>query len=242
MTTDTRFPELEQQFIVAGCDRLVAVHWALDIETVDSQSHNDMEFYTGNTARRQEFIVGRILAQRGLINLKQLPTPITCGIDREPLWPEGVVGSMTHTGKFAAAVVWLSKTGQRPAGIGIDAEQCGRRNPAIWPTVFTAPEIEYLNQQSPLARDQMATCLFSAKEAVYKAQFPLTRRFIEFEEITLRIPAPTTVDCRTDWLRIEHDIRELDPFHFSVFYYYLGTIVVTGAVALAKSSSLQNGS
>jgi hypothetical protein len=48
---------------------------------------------------------------------------------------------------------------------------------------------------------------------------------------------PAGGDCRKGWLRIEHDIRELDPFHFSGFYYYLGAIVVTGAIALAKSSA-----
>jgi len=241
MTSDTRFPEIERHFIAAGCDGLVAVHVVTRIETIDGQDLGDLEFHANtNPARRQEFIAGRILAQRCLVNLGQQPTLVGRGVDREPLWPDGIVGSIAHTGAFATAVVWVPSVGQRPAGIGIDAEHCGRLDPTVWSTVFTAPEIASLEQENPLGRDLMATCMFSAKEAVYKAQFPLTRRFIEFDEVAVWMHLPSTGDCRKGWLRLEHGIRELDPFHFSVFYYCLGPIVITGAVALAKPASLHH--
>ncbi len=227
--------------MVAGCNQPVAVHVASSSEAIEAHNLGDIEFPVGaDSARRKEFIFGRMLAQRCLVDLGQSPTPIGCGVDREPLWPNGVVGSITHTGSFTAVAVWLPSVGQDSAGIGIDAEHCGRLKKEIWPTVFTAPEIAKLEQESPVERDLAATCMFSAKEAVYKAQFPLTRRFIEFDEVALYMQSPSTGDSRKAWLQLEHGIRELTPFHFSVFYYCLGSIVITGAVVLAKSTALQN--
>ncbi len=242
MTPDTRYPEIEQQFIIAGCDQRVAVHVASSNEAIDGYGFDDPEFPVGaNPARRKEFIAGRVLAQRCLVDLGQPPGLIRCGVDREPLWPNGVVGSITHTGSFTAAAVWLPNMGQDSAGIGIDAEHCGRLNPEVWPTVFTASEIARLDQENRLDKDLMATCMFSAKEGVYKAQFPLTRQFIEFDEVAIWMQSPSTGDRRKGWLRLEHYIRELTPLHFSVFYYCLGSIVITGAVALTEPISLQNG-
>jgi 4'-phosphopantetheinyl transferase EntD len=235
MMPDTRCPEIERQFIVAGCGQRVAVHMASSSEMIDGHDLGDIEFPAqANPARRKEFIAGRTLAQRCLVDLGQPPTPIGCGVDREPLWPNGVVGSIAHTGTFAAAVVWLPniEIEQQTAGIGIDAEHCGRLDPTIWPTVFTPPEIVRLEQEPPLSRDLMATCMFSAKEAVYKAQFPLTRRFLEFDEVAIWMQSPSTGDGHKAGLRLEHDIRELSPFHFSVLYYCFGSIVITGAVVL----------
>lgn len=242
MTTDTRCPELEQAFIAAGCGHSVAVHVASSSEVIDGYELGDLEFPVGtNPARRKEFSSGRILAQRCLTSLGQQLTPIGCGVNREPLWPNGAVGSIAHTGTFTTAVVCLPNKKLQTAGIGIDAELCGRLDADIWPTVFTPPEIESLEQESPLEKNLMATCMFSAKEAVYKAQFPLTRRFIEFDEVAIWMQSPSTGDSRKGWLRLEHDIRELAPFHFSVFYYYLGSIVITGAVILTDPITLQNG-
>lgn len=235
MTTDTRFPEIEQQFILAGCDGLVAVHAASNIQLSDEQACAGLASLTStNPTRQQEFIAGRILAQRCLLDLGQQPTPIGCGIDREPLWPDGIVGSITHTSSFAAAVAWPPPTGERPVGIGIDAEHVGRLDPTIWPTVFTIREIARLNQENPSDRDLIATCMFSAKEAIYKAQFLLTRRFIEYDEVAVWMQMPDSQNYRYGPLGIEHEIAELAPFHFSAFYYCLREMVITGAVAVSK--------
>lgn len=242
MTSDTRSPELEQAFIAAGCGHSVAVHVASSTEAFEEHDLGKLAFPVGaDPARRKEFSAGRMLAQRGFLSLGQPPALIAYGSDREPLWPEGVVGSIAHTGEFAAAVIWASSIAQKTAGIGIDAEQCSRLDPKLWPTVFTPAEIVSLEQEPSLSQNLMATYMFSAKEAVYKAQFPLTRRFIEFDEVTVRMQSSNKADESIGWLRLDHDIRELDRFHFSVFYYCLGSIVITGAVALTKSNSLQNG-
>jgi 4'-phosphopantetheinyl transferase EntD len=235
MTTGTRCPELEREFVAAGCGHSVAVHAASNSEAIDGHGLSNLGFPIGaNPTRQKEFIAGRMLAQRCLVGIGQLSTPIGRGADREPLWPDGVVGSIAHTGTFAVAVAWMPSMEQQMVGIGIDVENCGRLDPVIWPTVFTPQEIARLEQESPVNRDLMATCMFSAKESVYKAQFPLTHRFIEFDEVALWMQSPSKGDSRKGWLRLEHDIRELAPFHFSIFYYCLGSIVITGAVALAK--------
>ncbi|CAG7856334.1 hypothetical protein MCAMS1_00775 [biofilm metagenome] len=242
MTPDTNCPELERQFIAAGCDGMVAVHAASRTKTFKGQDSSCLKIHgSTDSARREEFTAGRMLAQQCLLSLGQQPTPIGRGVDREPLWPKQTVGSITHTDTFAAAVVWMPDIKLWPVCIGIDAEHFGRLSNDDWPTVFTDQEIKALNQKKLSDRDQLATYMFSAKEAVYKTQFPLTRRFIEFNEVSVSIQFPGRENCHQGRLLIEHDIKELAPFHFSVFYYCLESIVITGAVALPKSICLQNG-
>lgn len=237
MTTETRFPEIERQFSIAGCKGLLAVHAASNINTQLGEEQvcgESMFLNSANPDRQSEFICGRVLAQRCLMSLGQAPTPIGIGVDREPLWPDCIVGSITHAGVFAAAVAWSPSGCQQAAGIGIDAEYFDRLDPRMWPTVFTAPEIARLNQESPENKKVLATCMFSAKEAVYKSQFPLTRRFIEYDEISVWLRKAEAFGYRHGLLGIEHEISELGPFHFSIFYYCLGDLVITGAVAVPK--------
>jgi 4'-phosphopantetheinyl transferase EntD len=103
--------------------------------------------------------------------------------DRTPTWPDGVVGSITHTGDFAAAAVgWAADT----AGLGIDSEQ------VIDPA--TARDIADLCMVDEAmlfkAADGRSFCefcslVFSAKEAVFKCLFPLTRKFFEFSDVRI---------------------------------------------------------
>src|SRR5713226_6813352 len=69
--------------------------------------------------RRREFATGRCLARRALEYLGFPPLPILPGPHREPRWPEGVVGSITHCLGYCAAVV---APAHMVAAIGIDAE------------------------------------------------------------------------------------------------------------------------
>jgi enterobactin synthetase component D / holo-[acyl-carrier protein] synthase len=137
--------------------------------------------------RAGEFATGRACSRRALSRLGFAPAPITRGADREPRWPDGVVGSITHTRGYVAAAVARSDA---LAAIGIDAEQHDRLPAAVLRSVALPVEQRHI---AALPRDE--TCwdrlLFSAKESVFKAWYPLTRRWLGFEDAIVRFDPPT---------------------------------------------------
>ncbi|QHY99591.1 4'-phosphopantetheinyl transferase Npt [Streptomyces sp. S4.7] len=133
--------------------------------------------------RRGEFTTARHCARQALTRLGAPAGAILTGERGAPLWPEGVVGSITHCAGYRAAVV------ARPAhvaAIGVDAEPALPLPEGVLEAVALPDEqiaVKELLVTAPgVAWDRL---LFSAKESVYKAWFPLTRRFLEFEEARL---------------------------------------------------------
>jgi 4'-phosphopantetheinyl transferase EntD len=136
-------------------------------------------------ARRREFITARRCAREALARLGYQPVPIRAGRKREPLWPAGLVGSITHTAGFRAAAVAPRSV---LASIGIDTEQNDRLPDGVEEAITVPGETEML---AALSRAFPAThwsrLLFSAKESVYKAWYPLTGRQLGFEDARLAI-------------------------------------------------------
>ncbi|MBB5112829.1 4'-phosphopantetheinyl transferase superfamily protein [Micromonospora echinospora] len=135
------------------------------------------------TGRRQEFVTARRCAREALAHLGYAPVPIRSGARREPVWPDGVVGSITHCAGYRAAAV--APAGAL-AGLGIDAEPHEPLPDGVAGVVTVAGEPERL---AALRAADPAThwdrLLFSAKESVYKAWYPLTGRWLGFEEADL---------------------------------------------------------
>ncbi|MFB8348581.1 4'-phosphopantetheinyl transferase family protein [Streptomyces niveus] len=133
--------------------------------------------------RRGEFTTARHCARQALTRLGAPAGAILTGERGAPMWPEEVVGSITHCVGYRAAVV------ARPAhvaSIGVDAEPALPLPEGVLEAVALPDEqiaVKELLVTAPgVAWDRL---LFSAKESVYKAWFPLTRRFLEFEEARL---------------------------------------------------------
>jgi 4'-phosphopantetheinyl transferase EntD len=131
--------------------------------------------------RRRDFALGRSCARAALAQLGHGDAVIAKGDDGAPVWPSGIVGSITHTNGYAAALIGENR---HFAGIGIDAERAGGVTPDLWPRLFTAAEQETLSVQiDPLAS---ATLFFSAKEASYKALALKTALVFREIEIALK--------------------------------------------------------
>jgi 4'-phosphopantetheinyl transferase EntD len=129
------------------------------------------------TKRRNEFITARHCARLALQKLGQQPAPILKGDKGEPCWPDGIVGSLTHTQGFRGAVVGR-QSGAR--SVGIDAEPHDVLPDGVLDAVTIAEERhEIAALPVGLHWDRI---LFCAKEATYKAWFPLTRRWLGFED------------------------------------------------------------
>jgi 4'-phosphopantetheinyl transferase EntD len=135
-------------------------------------------------------VTARRCARAALAKLGYAPAPIRSGPKREPQWPFGLVGSITHTTGYRAAAVAPRSI---LASVGIDTEENGPLPDGIEESVTVPGESEML---AALARAFPAThwgrLLFSAKESTYKAWYPLTDRWLGFEDARVTIdPAGT---------------------------------------------------
>jgi 4'-phosphopantetheinyl transferase EntD len=134
-------------------------------------------------ARLREFAAGRSCARLALGDLGVAVAPLLVGPAREPLWPAGCAGSITHTeGYCAAAVCRIGAV----VSLGIDAERLVELERPEWQVLFCRAEIEWLDSLAPRRQLAMACALFSGKEAYFKCLYPLTRRPLEYKDIELR--------------------------------------------------------
>jgi 4'-phosphopantetheinyl transferase EntD len=116
-------------------------------------------------SRRREFFTGRTCARAALVALGRSPVALPQA-GRRPVWPAGVVGSITHTRGFIGATVARTDA---VAGIGLDAESGLIRDRGVLEAVLTDEELLDLEALPPAERHVAATLSFSAKEAFYKA-------------------------------------------------------------------------
>lgn len=156
-------------------------------------------------ARRREFATARGCARAALERLGIASSPILRGARHEPLWPDGVVGSITHCRGYRAAAVASSKDIMT---IGIDAEPAGPLPAGVERRVLGGDERLWL--ASAPAGVPWDRVIFSAKESVYKAWFPLTGRWLGFDDAVVTIDpeagsfqATLLVDCLAPLRRLD---------------------------------------
>jgi 4'-phosphopantetheinyl transferase EntD len=130
--------------------------------------HAEEEIFVARAApkRRRDFVLGRACARAALAGLGHGGAVIGQGEGGAPLWPAGIVGSITHTSGYAAA---LAAEARLFSGIGVDAERVGGVTQDLWPRLFDAAERDHLMGLGEESRAVMATLFFSAKETAYKA-------------------------------------------------------------------------
>lgn len=135
--------------------------------------------------RRREFVTARACARDALARLGLPPQPLPSGSRGEPIWPDGIVGSITHCAGYRACAV---ASGRELSTIGVDAE-LAEPLPAGLVGDIALPEerraIERLAAADPgVSWDRL---LFSIKESIYKAWFPLARSWLGFEDASVSI-------------------------------------------------------
>jgi len=134
--------------------------------------------------RQHEFATGRRLAYELLAQLGSPDYALLADADRTPLWPAGIVGSISHS--RGLCVVALAKRSAL-AGLGVDVEAADGVRPELWRRVLGRDEERWLRAR-PLADQRgLAAVFFSAKEATYKAVFPLTRVRLGFHDVALEL-------------------------------------------------------
>jgi len=151
-----------------------------------SPFEREAEIVAGAVAkRRREFTTARACAREALGQLGVPAQEILSGPRGEPLWPQGVVGSITHCDGYRGSAV-----GRRSdfAAIGVDAEVDAALPSGLLGDIALPEERRAL---AALTREDPAPSwdrlLFSIKESVYKAWFPLAGRWLGFEDALVEI-------------------------------------------------------
>ncbi|MDP9009936.1 MAG: 4'-phosphopantetheinyl transferase superfamily protein [Pseudomonadota bacterium] len=144
---------------------------------------DERQYYPGAVQKRaQEFAAGRACAHRLLAEFGIVDFPVKVAADRQPLWPESIVGSITHTAGFCAAVVARKES---LSAVGIDSETAASVKAELWRGICTLSEIAWLRSLPEGEQTAAATLIFSAKEAFYKCQYPLVGERLNFHDATV---------------------------------------------------------
>jgi 4'-phosphopantetheinyl transferase EntD len=128
--------------------------------------------------RRRDFTMGRHCARQALARLGFEPSPILRGASREPVWPPGVCGSITHCEGYCAAVVALRSA---IPTIGVDAESLRPLSDGVLERIASETERCWIEAAGP-SSVPWSLLLFSAKESVFKAWFQVMGTWLGFEE------------------------------------------------------------
>jgi enterobactin synthetase component D len=151
--------------------------------------------------RQAEYLAGRLAARQALTPFGLGHVHIGTGTAREPLWPAGILGSISHNRHLAAAVAVDTAV---HGAIGIDVESMveAHMQAALTSLAISPQEMAVLERACPtLPMEWLMTVVFSAKESFFKAAFPAVGRYFDFDAIALRT---------FDWLAhtLTFEIRE----------------------------------
>jgi 4'-phosphopantetheinyl transferase EntD len=134
--------------------------------------------------RQAEFGTARLCAREVLAQLGRPPCSLVPYEDRSPRWPDGIVGSISHTAGCCAVV---ASAAPDVIGCGLDIERDDPLSAELEPMICTPTERSWLDGCDPAARARFGKLFFSAKEAFYKCQYSITKSLIDFHDVELAI-------------------------------------------------------
>lgn len=176
-----------------------------------------IEASTAPMSRRRVigFSAGREFAGRAQTELGREPLPVPIGPGGAPAWPPGITGSISHTDSLACAVVMVQPFGCQPTvSIGIDVEQLGRVGADVASSIMSERERQGWQSLGTTASghgtaEHGMTATFSLKEALYKAQYPLTQNWLGFDHVEVDPNPPEAGSFRATL--VETESSPLDP-------------------------------
>ena len=131
------------------------------------------------SARRNEFIGGRRCARAALADLGQAAVALPADADGVPVWPSDVLGSISHSRGLCCAVAANAAV---LAGLGLDLEKTNRLSSRAMERVVHAAEAAFVGESQ-----RFGSLLFSAKEAFFKAQYPVWGAQPNFKDLAFQI-------------------------------------------------------
>ena len=166
-----------------------------------------------SVSRKEHYRSGRICAGEVLSKLGTIGQPVLRDPQtREPLWPEGIYGAITHSGNWAAAAA--GKTSD-VLGIGIDLEDLERQvDSRISRHVCIPEEQKWLQECGEECLEQNLKIIFSAKESIFKAFFPYTRTYLHFHDARILMEQTFFQNSKPDSLSVKEKNSKPEKFEF----------------------------
>jgi len=127
----------------------------------------------------------RIVARELMLGLGKTQQALPKTTSGMPIWPDGIVGSLAHESKIAVAAIAKQRD---YLSLGIDIEPAEALDPSLLDLVATAKERQKISDEPCGGR-----LLFSIKEAVYKAVYPLDGIFLDHQDVEVCLVAQTAV-------------------------------------------------
>ena len=180
-----------------------------------------------SVSRKEHYRSGRICAGEVLSKLGARGQPVLRDSQtREPLWPEGISGAITHSGNWAAAAA--GKTSD-VSGIGIDLEDLERQvDSRISRHVCIPEEQKWLQECGEDFLEQNLKIIFSAKESIFKAFFPYTRTYLHFHDARILMEQTFFQNSKNDSLSEKEKISNPAKFEFEYLMLNEKVIRLTG--------------
>lgn len=179
------------------------------------------------TKRQAEYVASRWLVSKlfetvGIHNFQLLNRP-----DRSPIWPTGIIGSLSHHDHKVFAVI-----DKRPKWVGNDIERIlsDQKAAELRSMIMTLEELTLLTT-SGLSLSQATTLVFSIKETVYKAVYPEVQTLFGFEQVTITAIEPTLGLMTARLSAVAQPKPNLEP-EWNIRYWFNDTEVMSW-VALA---------
>lgn len=156
--------------------------------------------------RQADFLAGRFCAVAAMkvCAPDRAGVPVAVGPNREPVWPERVIGSITHTASIASAAVARSADAR---SIGLDVERIMTDEDAlkVRDHIAAGDEVSAIVDATGWPVGTAITAVFSAKETIFKALYPEVRRYFDFRDAYV-----DTLDTREGTFRA-HLMKGLTP-------------------------------
>lgn len=137
------------------------------------------------TVRQSEFLAGRYAAKVALaaISEKLYLEQVAIGERKEPIFPKGLIGTLTHSDTIVMCAVTSSKN-LRFVGIDIEPIMTKTDFSGIGGKVYFSRELQLLTAKG-ISKEIAATLIFSAKESIFKAFSNQIHHGIDFHRFEL---------------------------------------------------------
>ncbi|MBL4607753.1 MAG: 4'-phosphopantetheinyl transferase superfamily protein [Pseudomonadales bacterium] len=196
-----------------------------DIWQRQVQSAEEAAVRTAVKKRKREYRAGRHCAAAVLAQLGVVDFPLLNDSKRAPQWPQNIVGSLTHCDNFCCAV---ASSDPKIYSLGVDAEPLKPLPKETTPLICSENELSHLLANN-LKENYWSAVIFSAKEAFYKAYFPLCREYLDFSQANIEFhPNKKTSGDQTQG---EFVIQLLTPPHPALYNHttFTGRFVITSS-------------
>jgi 4'-phosphopantetheinyl transferase EntD len=145
--------------------------------------------------RKNEFIAGRVAARDALSKLGYSPVAIPKAKDRRPLWPNGIVGTISHSGGCAVSFVALNANYQ---GIGFDLEPNRVLPVGVKARILLPGESLETCLVTPFGSIDIGMLTFVIKEAIFKSLYPFTLKFLNFTDVKITLETHRLKDSHVE--------------------------------------------